>query len=135
MATEDDVRTFILSNVSAASGRTFCGLLRDADDVIPHEAIGVLETGGGLPHGYMDGRNTDWRPIRVQVRIRSDVDDYQGGRDLAQTLWGVLQRANLSTITSSYVHCRAVTAAPTYWGRDDLEHHEWSVNLSIEKEE
>lgn len=135
MATEDDIRTFILANVSAASGRTFCGLMRDPDSVIPHKAVSVLETGGDLPNGFMDGRDKDYRRIRVQVRVRSDVDDYQTGRDLTQTLWGVLQRANLTSITSSYVSCHVTTSAPVYWGKDDKEHHEWSVNLRVEKEE
>jgi Bacteriophage minor capsid protein len=135
MATEDDIRTFILSNVSAASGRTFCGLLREPSNTIPHLAVGVLGTGGLMPHGFMDNRGYDYRTVRLQVRVRSEVQDYQTGRDLAETLWQTLQRANLSTITSSYVMCHADQSAPVYIGRDDTEHHTWVVNLSIEKEE
>lgn len=132
MALEDDVRAHILASVSAASGRTFCGLMRDPDSLFPHRAVTVLQTGGDAPNGFMDGLGTDYRRLRFQVRVRSDVGDYQSGRTLAESIWQSLQRANLTT---SYVKCVMVNSAPLFWGRDDKDHYEWSLNGRAEKEE
>ncbi len=132
MAVEDDIRSHLLASVSAASGRTFCGLMRDPSSLYPDRAISVLQTGGAAPNGFMDGMGTDYRRCRFQVRVRSDVGDYEGGRTLSESIWQALQRA---TLTTGYVRCYVVNSEPLFWGRDDKDHYEWSVNGVAEKEE
>jgi hypothetical protein len=132
MALEDDIRSHLLASVSACSGRTFCGLMRDPSTLYPDRAVSVLQTGGPAANGYMDGRDTDYRRMRFQVRIRSDVGDYASGRSLAESIWDSLQRA---TLTTGYVRCVVADSQPLFWGRDDKDHYEWSVNGLAEKEE
>lgn len=134
MATEDNVRAFILSTVSAASGRTFCGLMREPEGSYPVRAVSVLQSGGPAPHGYMDGQDTDYRYERVQIRVRAENDAYVTGRDLAQSIWEVCQRGHQHGLTTAYVRCTASQSAPMYWGRDEKERHEWSINVLLEKE-
>jgi Bacteriophage minor capsid protein len=132
MALEEDIRAHLLTTVSAASGRTFIGLMRDPSALFPHKALSVLSSGGAPANGFMDGMGTDYRRMRFQVRVRSDVGDYQGGKSLAESVWQSLQRANL---TPGYVRCVTVNSEPLFWGRDDKDHYEWSVNGVAEKEE
>lgn len=131
MSLETDLRTFLLTNVSASSGRTYIGLMRDPSDLFPHKAITILSTGGPAANGFMDGMGTDYRRMRFQVRVRSEVGDYAGGKALAEEVWQALQRASLS----GYVRCTADNSEPLFWGRDAKDHYEWSVNGLAEKEE
>lgn len=126
---EEDIRAFLLATVSACSGRTFCGPAQDPRSDIPAEAVFVLQTGGMQPLGYMDSSDKDFRPVRIQARIRSAPHDYPGGKTLALAVQGALQRAFLGS--PGYVSVLCEQASPNYWGRDDKEHHDWSVNAVV----
>lgn len=130
---EEDTRAFLLAQVSSASGRVFIGGVKDPNAFIPNKAVFILQSGGVAPHGYMDGGDTDYRRVRVQVRVRSETDDYSGGKTLAESIQAVLHRAHFGS--PGYVRITADSAAPLYWGRDDKEHHEWSVNATLEVED
>ena len=130
---EEDTRAFLLAQVSAASGRVFIGGVKDPSSFIPNKAVFLMQHGGVAPHGYMDGGGTDYRRVRVQVRVRSETDDYSGGKTLAESLLAALQRAHFGS--PGYVRVTVDSSAPLYWGRDEKEHHEWSVNATIEVED
>jgi hypothetical protein len=132
MAIEEDIRSYLIS-VGTATPGLFCGPARPAGNGVPDNATFILVSGGGAPTGFMDGHDTDFRPIRLQVLTRVTSDSYKAGRDAAEVLWGKLQRAALSA-ASGYIRCTCAQAAPMYLGRDDQDHHRWSVNILVEQE-
>ena len=130
---EEDVRAFLLAQVSATSGRLFIGGAKDPSAYIPNKAVFIMQHGGAAPHGYMDGGDTDYRRVRVQVQVRSETDDYAGGKSLAESVLAALHRAHFGS--PGYVRVTVDTSAPLYWGRGEKEHHDWSVNATIEVED
>lgn len=130
MAAEEDVKAYL--DTRSLSATVYCGPVRVAQPpIIPHRAVFVLQSGGYQPTPYMDGTQTAWRTIRLQVRIRGEPNDYKTTRDLAATVWSSMQQP--SSLTGSYVRVTCDQSAPFYLGKDDLQCDEYSVNATLEK--
>lgn len=125
---EDDVYTFL--SAAGLGISFFKGPRRPAaPSAIPHQAAFILGVGGINPSPYMDGTNTAWRFFRVQIWVRSEVNSYGTGRGKADAIWSAINQATISGWTR--IVCEQ--SAPMYLGRDDVEHHEWTVNVRLER--
>lgn len=79
----------------------------------------------------MNNAGPDIKRASVQVRVRSNVNDFAGGQQKARAVWSALQRA----VLAGYMSITARESEPVYLGQDDTEHHEWSVNVETLREE
>jgi len=134
---DDAIAAYIASSSPGPSlgtlGATiFTGPVRPpAPPEVPHAGIFVLSTGGPPPDDYFAwnvGQPSIYRG-NVQVRVRSNADDYTDGLATARAVRNKLHLATLDL--TGQVGCRATNAEPIYLGRDDTEHHEFSVNFTV----
>lgn len=98
---------------------------------IPEEAVFVLDTGGLEPQ-YCIGDKTGVAILRcfVQVSVRSCVGEYVSGRDLADKVLTAMHSYPANP-TKGLLNIQPRESCPNYLGRDDTEHHLWSMNLEI----
>lgn len=92
--------------------------------LIPRECAFARDTAGPSPLSLM-GRQTDFPPAGVQIRIRAASTGYSSGSLLAQKAWNVLQNAK----PSGYLDVEADQAGPIYMMQDDNGDHHWSLNF------
>jgi hypothetical protein len=131
MAVGEDVKAHIDALNLGVS--TFIGPVRPANPpAIPHRSIFVLEHSGLPPTPYMDGSTTAWRRCRVNIRLRSNPHEYQTTRDNANTVWSAFQQS--TSVTNSWVRVTCDQSLPMYLGQDAFQCHEWTVNVTLEKE-
>lgn len=97
----------------------------DAPDV-DALAVSVIDTGGPPPENYLGGRKA-LLTASVQIQIRSEIEDYNGGLTLAQAIWEKLHLAQLSGYT--LVECEE--SAPNYIGPDKSGRHRFSFNIEM----
>lgn len=62
----------------------------------------------------------------VQIFIRSS-SSFQSGQSLADEIFQAVNHKP----TAGYVEWKATTSEPLYVGKDDQQHHEWSINISM----
>lgn len=125
---EDDLYTFL--GTKGLGITLFKGPRRAAQPpVIPHQCAFLLGVGGLQPSPYMDGVRTAYRFFRVQIWVRSEPNDFSGGRAKADAVWSA---CNLGAVTN-YVRTTCEQSAPMYLGRDDVEHHEFVINVRMEQ--
>ncbi|NOJ81186.1 hypothetical protein HNV28_23145 [Myxococcus xanthus] len=62
-----------------------------------------------------------------QVRIRSAREDFQGGQQLAHSLFEVLHQ----TPYVPSVTVRAEESVPVYLGTDTTDRHRWILNIAL----
>lgn len=98
----------------------------------PHKAVFCLATGGPAPISFVR-RNTgpDVKRSTVQVRVRSEVNEFGNGQTLARGVWTALQRV----VVTGYMSITVRESEPVYLGEDATNHHEWSINLETWREE
>jgi hypothetical protein len=114
------------------AGNLFRGPVRPPNPpLVPHASVFVLTTGGPPPDPYLQsaaGQPSIYRS-NVQVRVRSDVGAFSAAQTLAEAIKNKLHLATLDL--SGVLACFAMESAPIYLGRDDTEHHEFSLNASV----
>lgn len=126
---DTDVVALLTGSLGLVAGTNlFAGPVRAPGTGVPDKAVFVLATGGAPPIPYMDGTLQDYQRSIVQIRVRSDLEDFPTGQTLARSV-----RDFLHKITgTSYTDIRVRETEPNYLGPDELGHHEWSVNLEME---
>ena len=102
------------------------GPLRPVLGVTPQLEVSVLQGGGPPPSPYM-GQGESWHVTRVQVMVRSSVDEFSRGEGLARALHA---RAHLHEPTG-VTTMMAVESDPLYLGVDDAAAHRFSFNLDV----
>lgn len=123
------------SFVATLGTNMFRGAVRPADvaGLVPHAALFVLTTGGPPPSPYFaqggSPTNLNIYQSNVQVRVRCNVDDFGDGQATAQAVQDKLHLAALDL--TGLISCKSLSSSPMYLGRDDLEHAEWSVNVTV----
>jgi len=121
MATPDiTLAQYIATNVAALTYGTniFAGPVRAPDGYVPVKAAFVQVVGGLRPDGFL-GETVSWKDIDLSVFVRSDKDDFGGGRDLARSIWPVVQYASLS----GYFDVRARDPDALYLSEDTEQRH------------
>lgn len=112
----------------AAGGNMVMGSERAKDETMPNLAVFVLQTGGPPPQPFLDSAGVSWKLVRVQVKVRSQVDDQITGQAIAVAL---SQKAHLATI-AGYVQCLVQEAVPNYLGADERGLCRWSFNVEMQ---
>ena len=134
---EGDVAAHLATELGLAVGsEIFTGPVRKVSDdqsvggAVPDEAIFVLATGGFADIPVVDGGalGREARPT-VQIWIRSVPRDYDGGRALAASTFVAIDK----NPPAGYFESRAADSAPAYIRRDDEDHHEWSINVTLKR--
>ena len=97
---------------------------------VPSEAVFCIGTGGFDDVPFIDGgaKGRQARPT-VQLTIRSDRKDYDGGLTLAHGVFTAIDKEP----PTGYAEVRANGSQPGYVGEDDQEHHIWTVNIVLDK--
>jgi hypothetical protein len=102
------------------------GPLRPVAGVTPQLEVGVLQSGGAQPSPYL-GNPESWHVSRVQVTVRSNVDEFQRGESLARALLAKAHRHEPTGVVS----LTAVESDPLYLGADDAAAHRFAFNLDV----
>ena len=97
---------------------------------VPSEAVFCIATGGFPSIPFIDGgqKGREDRPT-VQITVRSDRKDYDGGLALAEAVFAAIDM----NPPAGYFDSRAVTSGPGYIFEDDQEHHMWSINVTLKR--
>lgn len=114
----------------AAPNNVLVGRERESDTFVSNQIINVVATGGPPPEPIMNAGGNIFR-ARVQVMIRSQVDDYAGGRALARAC---LRKLHLAVI-SGYTDVMAQETEPNYLGPDERQVERFSFNLLLRWQE
>lgn len=136
-AIESDVASHLATELGLVVGTDiFVGPVRKVSDdpsvpgAVPDEAIFVLGSGGFADVPIIDGGSygREARPT-VQIWVRSAPRDYDGGRTLSSSTYAAIDK----NPPAGYFEARASDSAPAYVRRDDEDHHEWSINVTLKK--
>lgn len=99
---------------------------------VPNEAVFVITVGGRSPIDYCDHSHTPQLHFpRVQIMVRSDPHDWDGGLALANDIYEAIH----SKEPSGYVSARSAESAPIHVGETDNGEFLWSINVDLIKEE
>lgn len=112
----------------AVGGNLTMGPVRSKDETIQNVHVSVLQTGGPAPQPFLESGGASWKLARVQVTVRSQVDDFHTGQ---ATAVGLLAKAHLGVI-AGYTNVLAQETEPNYLGADERGTHRWSFNVEMQ---
>jgi len=97
---------------------------------VPARCVFALATGGMPATAFIDGGagGRDER-LTVQLWVRSNPRDYEGGRDLAEAVFGAVEM----NPPPGFYESRAVSSEAAYVREDEQNHHEWSINITLRR--
>lgn len=98
---------------------------------VPHRCVFVQETQGitGVP--YVDGGNkTGERFVGLQVWIRGDPNVYEATKLLANAVFDAL---DMSPPAGAF-EMRAQGSGPAYVRKDELDRHNFTINLILKRQ-
>jgi len=146
MTVEADVVTHLATLVAelALDENLFTGPERPATDAdqqhipgaVPDKAVFCLGTGGFTDQPQMGGSTdlggdlTTWPAIQkptVQLWVRSDRDDYDGGKALVDEIFRQLNQ----NPPTNYFNSRPVGSQAAWVKKDDLSRDNWTINLEL----
>ncbi len=136
MATPDAALTAILTGTNGLTTGTnlFNGPLRPRlTSGSPAVGVFVLASGGPQREGYLDGNanSPEIANHSVQITVRGDSEDFEGGQTLARGVFTTVHNATVS----GYFHVRVREAAPLYLGINNQGLHLWTMNIVMRIEE
>lgn len=105
----------------------FEGPERAPCDTVDHLSVFALASGGAQPLPYLGGGGLSWVTTRVQVTVRSDIDDFERGQSLARALHGRLHAQSLT----GYAYVLALEGDPVYLGFQSSSFHRWAMNFEL----
>jgi len=108
----------------ALSARVYKGPVADS----PDEGVFCLATGGQAPNSFFGQDPQQHKFKSAQIRVRSEKFKFKEGRDLTQSVWGLLKNAQ----PAGWIIVRMVNSDAIYLGRDAEDRHEWSINIIAE---
>jgi hypothetical protein len=128
-----DIVTLLDSAVGSLTAGTnlFRGKRRPVGPYIPGESVFCLSTGGPGPEAYADGTSIEEFHSAVDVSVRSDKDDFDGGQTLARAVRTAINHATIA----GYIDVRIGTSDPLYIGEEDSGFHLWTINVEMWHEE
>lgn len=115
-------------SVSGATRNLWAGPERPTIGVVPRRAVFVIRA-GEYRTIYGGGQ---YRYLGVDVVIRSHLDDYAGGEQLARSIYDALHLLGQFTGASgqAYEDVRA-NDAPEYQGQGDEDPHYWVLPVQL----
>lgn len=128
-----DVRAFIIAAAVGSPALLAADVLEGVEvpsstqegaGTVPNRAVFVRELASSEPRRHHDG--TALAGALVQVTIRSNAGDYDGGKLLADQVAAALERASLS---ADYLveGCELTQARPSYMSTDEVGRHRWAT--------
>lgn len=127
---DDNLAAAIDTGTSLTLGTDlFTGPVRASDSYIPKRAVFVMIMPGGEIMNYCNGgaASPELYSPSCRVVVRSDVGNYNDGRDLARTIRGVIH----DVPPTGYISCRVRSAEPEYYGRDDDGAHLFGIDVDM----
>jgi hypothetical protein len=98
---------------------------------VPDQCVFVIGTGGVSMEAWADGGvRTGLRQPSVQIWVRSSRKDYDGGKTLADNVFNAI---HLKPPTG-YVEAKALASEAQYVTKDETDHHQWSINVLLQKQ-
>ena len=117
------------------AGNVIIGPVRPSEkDALPSECVFVMQQGGLLPEGYLDG-NVDAPEIRhpiIEVVVRGQPDDYKGGQTLARDVYRALHNV---FPRSAYFYARIQHDEPIFIGWSPQQEPMWRMSYRLRIEE
>lgn len=136
MTVESDVADFLRTALALSAEECRSGPVRkpterqDLPGSVPSQCIFCLGTGGYASIPFIDGgQKTKEERLTVQVWVRSNPRDYDGGKSLADSAFAALDMSP----PDGYFECRGMDSAATYIREDEQNHHEWSINVTLKR--
>jgi len=135
MATAPDsdvVTQLVAAGIGLVSGTNLWrGPERAAGTGVPAKSVFVLASGGYPPRPFLGPSSTDMRRSTVQITVRSDAQDFDGGQTLVRAVRNAIHKAAVA----GYVDIRVRESEPNYLGQDEAARHLWTVNVEMEHEQ
>jgi hypothetical protein len=125
-ATETALRTHLLA--AGITGPVLLGGVRAYTDSIPAACIFIATVASPPPVPYMDGTASDWRRVRLLVRVRGAPDGYVTASTRAEAVYDAVQKA----VIAGYTMVTNESSAPIFLGRDDKECPEWVIPVLMQ---
>ncbi len=104
----------------------FLGPALGPDDTRPQKSVFVTATGGPR-NDRLCGTTHDYRILTVQVIVRADPSDYDGGQALARACRDAIHCATIS----GYVDAGVREPDPYYLRTDEDGRHLWTMNVNL----
>lgn len=99
----------------------------------PDEVVTFLDTGGRPEQNLLNTSEQGWKYPTVQVRVRGDVQDYIGARELSEDVYNTLHKTMRTSGNSNHYEQIIASGEPIWLGYDDNNRPEWSINFEIMK--
>lgn len=130
---EEDIANDLATQLSLTVGQNiFARPVLPPGPYVDHKAVFVFPSGGVSPLASM-GETTAERISAIQIRVRGDERDFDGGLAFARSVRDTVHYSN-SRLTD-YIDVRVQSTEPINLGEDEEEHPEWSINVEAVFEE
>ena len=123
---EETLATYVATNVAALTLGTNCFYGPVTPD--PSKGVWIFPT-GGTPVTRFLGETENEKHTMIQVRTRSDKQDFDGGLVLARSVSDVIIGAIHDATFAAYLDLFVLQSDPLYLGQDDQGLPEWSQNV------
>lgn len=124
---ERDLAAHIASALTLVLGTSvFYGMVRPPEDGIPVRAVFCMPTGGPKPTNFC-GVSKVRRFSSVQVRVRYDKDDPDGGIIFARLVRDAIHHATIG----GYIEVETQQSEPAPLGLDRQGYPEWSIPVEM----
>jgi hypothetical protein len=100
----------------------------------PAECCWIFPTGGPGPTRFL-GETEVEKHYTMQVRVRGDKQDFDGGLLLARAVSDALHAAINDATFAAYLDIIPLQSQPIYLGQDDHGLPEWSQNVEAQFKE
>ena len=123
---DQDVATYLA--MTCTSG-VYSGPPRPPENGIPARAVFVFPTGGRKAGNYCGGVTKVERRSSLQIRVRGDQDDWDGGLLLARQVRDAIHHADSDL--DAYTSIEVNESEPSPLGKDHQGLPEWSMNVEV----
>jgi hypothetical protein len=122
-----DLATEIASALSLTLGTNcFYGMVRPPENGIAAKAVFCISSGGPKPTSFL-GQTRVRRFSSVQVRVRGEEDDFDGGELFARQVRDAVHHASIA----GYIEVEAQVSEPAHLGPDRRGYPEWSIPVEM----
>ncbi|MHA2248410.1 MAG: hypothetical protein ACXADY_25910 [Candidatus Hodarchaeales archaeon] len=129
---EETLATYIATSVAGLTLGTNCFYGPVTPD--PAEGCWVFPTGGPGPTRFL-GETEAEKHYTMQIRVRADKQDFDGGLLLARAVSDALVAAIHDAAFAAYLDIIPIQSQPMYLGQDDFGLPEWSQNVEAQFKE
>jgi len=97
---------------------------------IPEECVFCVDVGGPKNIPYIDGgAGTSESLPGVFILVRSEVNDYDGGKTLSDEIFSAIDM----NPPTGFFESRAQTSQPVYLSKDETNHHQFTLDVILKQ--